>query len=112
MKLNEGKFRSPKWLRNYVDFEVNTGDDISGEPSKRKTAKMVFPVPAPPSIITASWSASASETSICFKDLIWSKRKLLYGEYLNKSELSIVSIDCFAMPFDRRPSQIEVNNGQ
>lgn len=40
MKLNEGKFRSPKWLRNYVDFEVNTGDDISGEPSKRKTAKI------------------------------------------------------------------------
>lgn len=34
MKLNEAKFRSPKWLRNYVDFEVNTGDDISGEPSK------------------------------------------------------------------------------
>jgi len=40
MKLNEAKFRSPKWLRNYVDFEVNTGDDISGEPSKRKTAKL------------------------------------------------------------------------
>ena len=40
MKLNEAKFRSPKWLRNYVDFEVNTGDDISGEPSKRKAAKI------------------------------------------------------------------------
>jgi hypothetical protein len=40
MKLNEAKFRSPKWLRNYVDFEVNTGDDISGEPSKRKAAKL------------------------------------------------------------------------
>jgi hypothetical protein len=38
MKLNEAKFRSPKWLRNYVDFEVNT--DISGEPSKRKAAKL------------------------------------------------------------------------
>ena len=40
MKLNEAKFRSPEWLRNFVDFEVNTGDDISGEPSKRKTAKL------------------------------------------------------------------------
>jgi hypothetical protein len=40
MKLNEAKFRSPKWLRNYVDFEVNTGDDISGEPSKRKADKL------------------------------------------------------------------------
>ena len=40
MKLNEAKFRSPQWLRNFVDFEVNTGDDISGEPSKRKTAKI------------------------------------------------------------------------
>ena len=40
MKLNEAKFRSPQWLRNFVDFEVNTGDDISGEPSKRKTANI------------------------------------------------------------------------
>jgi hypothetical protein len=40
MKLNEAKYRSPKWLRNYVDFEVNTGDDIKGEPSKRKAAKL------------------------------------------------------------------------
>jgi hypothetical protein len=40
MKLNEAKYRSPEWLRNFVDFEVNTGDDISGEPSKRKAAKL------------------------------------------------------------------------
>jgi len=40
MKLNEAKFRSPEWLRNFVDFEVNTGDDIKGEPSKRKAAKL------------------------------------------------------------------------
>jgi hypothetical protein len=40
MKLNEAKFRSPEWLRNFVDFEVNTGDDISGAPSKRKAAKL------------------------------------------------------------------------
>jgi hypothetical protein len=40
MKLNEAKFRSPEWLRNFVDFEVNTGEDIKGEPSKRKAAKL------------------------------------------------------------------------
>jgi hypothetical protein len=34
--LNEAKYRSPKWLRNYVDFEVNTGSDITGEKSKKQ----------------------------------------------------------------------------
>ena len=38
-ELNEGVFRSPKWLRNFVDFEVNTGDDIKGEPSKKRKRK-------------------------------------------------------------------------
>lgn len=37
--INEGVFRSPKWLRNFLDFEVNTGDDIKGEPSKRSIAR-------------------------------------------------------------------------
>lgn len=40
MRLNEAKYRSPEWLRNFVDFEVNTGEDIKGEPSKRKAAKL------------------------------------------------------------------------
>lgn len=40
MKFNEAKYRSPEWLRNFVDFEVNTGEDIKGEPSKRKAAKL------------------------------------------------------------------------
>ena len=35
-RVNEAKFRSPKWLRNYLDFEVNTGDDITGQPSERR----------------------------------------------------------------------------
>jgi len=35
-RINEAKFRSPKWLRNYLDFEVNTGDDITGQPSERR----------------------------------------------------------------------------
>jgi hypothetical protein len=34
--MNEGVIRSPKWLRNFVDFEVNTGDDIKGNPSKSR----------------------------------------------------------------------------
>lgn len=37
--INEAVYRSPKWLRNIVDFEVNTGDDIKGEPSKRSILK-------------------------------------------------------------------------
>jgi len=37
MKYNEAIYRSPKWLRNFVDYEINTGKDIKGEPSlKRK----------------------------------------------------------------------------
>ncbi len=30
--LNEGVFRSPKWMRNFLDFEVNNGQDINGAP--------------------------------------------------------------------------------
>jgi hypothetical protein len=37
--MNEGVLRSPKWLRNFIDFEINTGDDIKGEPSKRAKRK-------------------------------------------------------------------------
>ena len=37
--INESVYRSPKWLRNFVDFEVNTGDDIKGEPSKKAILK-------------------------------------------------------------------------
>jgi len=36
MKINESKYRSPKWIRNFMDFELNTGEDISGEPSKKR----------------------------------------------------------------------------
>ena len=34
MKINEGVYRSPKWLRNFIDFEVKTGSDIEGNKSK------------------------------------------------------------------------------
>jgi hypothetical protein len=27
--IKEAVYRSPKWLRKYVDFEVSTGEDIS-----------------------------------------------------------------------------------
>jgi len=37
--MNESIYRSPKWLRNIVDFEVNTGKDIKGEPSKKAILK-------------------------------------------------------------------------
>jgi hypothetical protein len=37
--LKEAVFRSPKWMRNFLDFEVNTGQDIKGEPSKRAILK-------------------------------------------------------------------------
>ncbi len=37
--INEGIYRSPKWLRNLLDFEINTGEDIKGEPSNRVKAK-------------------------------------------------------------------------
>lgn len=37
--LNEAVFRSPKWMRNFLDFEVSTGQDIKGEPSKRRLLK-------------------------------------------------------------------------
>lgn len=37
--INEGVYRSPKWLRNIFDFEVSTGEDIKGKPSKRRLAK-------------------------------------------------------------------------
>ena len=40
MKHNEAIYRSPKWLRNFVDYEINTGDDIKGAPSKRKLKQL------------------------------------------------------------------------
>ncbi len=38
--INEGVFRSPKWMRNFMDFEINTGKDIKGQPSKKKLKKI------------------------------------------------------------------------
>lgn len=34
--MNEGVYRSPKWLRNFVDFELHTGEDIKGKVSKKE----------------------------------------------------------------------------
>ena len=33
-------FRSPKWLQNILDFEISTGEDIKGAPSKRRLKKI------------------------------------------------------------------------
>lgn len=38
--MNEGVLRSPKWLRNIADFEINTGEDIKGEPSLSRQKKL------------------------------------------------------------------------
>jgi hypothetical protein len=38
--MNESVIRSPKWLRNVVDFEINTGEDIKGKPSKKNQQKI------------------------------------------------------------------------
>lgn len=35
------KFRSPTWLRNILDFEILTGKDITGEPSRRAVRKEI-----------------------------------------------------------------------
>jgi hypothetical protein len=37
--INEGIYRSPKWLRNFLDYEINTGKDIKGEPSEKAKRK-------------------------------------------------------------------------
>lgn len=38
--MNEAVIRSPKWLRNFADFEINTGEDIKGEPSQKRKKQM------------------------------------------------------------------------
>jgi len=38
--INEGVLRSPKWLRNFADFEINTGEDIKGEPSEKRKRQL------------------------------------------------------------------------
>lgn len=38
--VNESIYRSPKWLRNFADFEINTGKDIKGEPSLKRKKEM------------------------------------------------------------------------
>ena len=38
--INEGIYRSPKWLRNFLDYEISTGEDIKGEPSIKMKKKI------------------------------------------------------------------------
>ena len=35
-KINEAQFRSPKWFRKYLDFEVTTGKDVSPEAKDKR----------------------------------------------------------------------------
>jgi hypothetical protein len=37
--LNEAVYRSPKWLRKFMDFEISTGDDISDKAEKKEAEK-------------------------------------------------------------------------
>jgi hypothetical protein len=37
--MNEAVYRSPSWLKKYLDFEINTGEDISGKSSEREIRK-------------------------------------------------------------------------
>lgn len=37
--IKESVYRSPKWLRKFVDFEISTGDDISDKISQKKQEK-------------------------------------------------------------------------
>jgi hypothetical protein len=39
--IKEAIYRSPKWMRNFLDFEVATGADIKGEPSERQKSKKI-----------------------------------------------------------------------
>lgn len=34
--MNESVYRSPKWLRKFIDYEIHTGEDIKGKVSKRE----------------------------------------------------------------------------
>lgn len=38
--LNESIYRSPKIFRNFIDFEINTGSDVKGEPSKKQLKRI------------------------------------------------------------------------
>lgn len=38
--LNESIYRSPKFLRNFLDFEINTGSDIKNDPSKKQLKRI------------------------------------------------------------------------
>jgi hypothetical protein len=40
LKTNEAIYRSPKWLRNFLDFEIASGKDIKGEPSLKMKSKL------------------------------------------------------------------------
>lgn len=40
MKVNEAIYRSPKWLRNVLDYEISTGKDIKGQPSLKMKEKL------------------------------------------------------------------------
>lgn len=80
--MNESIFRSPKWLRNFIDFEVNTGGDIKGEPSESQKRKNIL----------KEWDARWKETPISqfkdfFSDIYQVVVKNDYNGYLLSSDV-------------------------
>lgn len=74
--INEAVYRSPKWLRNFVDFEVNTGDDIKGEPSKKAILKAW----------DQRWKdADRDEFTYFYSEVI---KGLYYNRYIGSEELN------------------------
>lgn len=70
--IKEAVYRSPKWLRKYVDFEVSTGDDISDKVSIRKQEKE----------LNKKWNKRWLESDKDeFKDFF----KEVYKDYVNKN---------------------------
>ena len=41
-KVNEAIYRSPKFLRKFMDFEINTKGDIKGEPSEKEKKRRIW----------------------------------------------------------------------
>lgn len=74
--MNEAVYRSPSWLKKYLDFEIHTGDDISGKTSEREIRK--------------KWEKRWREIDEDdFKDFY----KEVFGKHIYRSDLSNIKSD-------------------
>ena len=89
-------YRSPKWLRNILDFEINTSKDIKGVPSLRRQKKIDKRKELERlKRINIEWNRRwDSKDDYTFKDFY--KEKYNYsggfggGKYINMSDLRII----------------------